>query len=421
MKNKIGKFIFIIFISLFCILDVHASNNLLVGKNKWKGYFSGNNKLDVWTEAKGKLESNSINKFMIDMQSVGHWVEGDPSWHFGAQAKLVNQKINFVQNKYYTYNATILSDKDRRIFAKITEVEMNSVKQKYQDIDNVLFEKWITLKANVPYNLDETFLSTSNVKRASMYYAVGWNDSTDIAQSSPNKIEVSNISIKSGNYNLKDIKYKDIDGLGDHYYKNIVGTTKVKYKKKDKNIKLRLDRPLKYITKLMINNKNSQYNKADSITAVIPIDKLNGEYNDIAVYTKTSQQNKSLVFAKIIIKNTKITKYKNKVIKKLSKYGITNNSDALNLIIKKAEADLNDANSKDDIDRVYNEFKVNFDVQKSLDLNVPVRKTTFIQKDNDIIYTIEFIVGMLLFVGGLYSLVLVTKKRFPKKEEIDII
>lgn len=418
MKNKIGKILLIVLVYFTCILDVGASNNLLVGKNKWIGFFSGDNKLDTWTGAKGKLESNSIYGFNINMSSIGHWVSGDPYWHFGAQAQLINQKLAFKMNKYYRYKANILSDKDRKIFVKITEVEMNSVRQKYEDIDNVLFEKWVTLKAGVPYELDETFLATSQVKRVSLYYAVGWKDTTDLAANSANAIRVKDISITKAIYDYKKVDYKNIRGIDYCDYYNIVGNTAVSRRKK--KIQLRLSRPLRYVTEMRLNGRSIGYLKTGN-TTTIPVNELNNEYNDILVYTKTSQQNKDLVFTKLIIRNNNITKYKNHITKKINNYNNKRDSKQVNSVIKQYKREMLDAKGKNDINRIFDEFKINYNLEKSVDLNRKVKVSNSIYIDDRIVYKAEFIIGLIFFLAGVVLLIVGIKRKINNQEEVEVL
>ncbi|MBQ2640249.1 MAG: hypothetical protein IJF92_05785 [Bacilli bacterium] len=423
MKNKIGIILFIVFVYFMCILDVEASNNLLVGNEKWRGYFSGNNKLDKWTGAKGKLKSDSINSFSIDMSSVGHWVEGDPSWQFGAQAQLKDKSINLKIGEKYRYRATIKSDKDRRIFIKIAEVEMNTVKQNYEDIDNLLLEKWIHLKENTPYHFDETFISTSNVKRVSFYYAVGWNHARDCEQNSPNKIKVSNISVSRTNKNKK-IKYKKITGIKNYSYGVVAGKTSVKskkIKKKKNNIKLVIDRSLKYVTSIKVNNEEITYKKSGK-TILIPVNKFKNEFNSINIYSKTLLQQKKFILSRVIIKNSKITKYKTKKINLISKYKNKNKNSNINLLIKRTKRDINTSNTKDDIDKVFDEFKIDYDIQKLIESKKKIKNNKKnINKDNKYIYKLEFIVGLILFVSGIILLIMAIKTRLFKEREIEII
>ena len=406
MKNKIGIIIFVIFVYFLLILDVKASNNLLVGKNYWTGYFSGDNKLDKWTEAKGNVQSDSLKSFVVDMQSVGHWVDGDPFWYFGAQVKLQNQRLDLGINKYYRYKSTITSDQDRQIFLKIAEVEMNSVKQKFEDIDNVLFEKWIKLQANVPYELDEVFYSTSNIKRVSIYYAVGWKDDTDIAENSPNKIEVKNISINNTKYDYKNIEYNKLIKNINYSYANIVGAASIDYGKK--YVTLRLDRPTDVVSNLKVNDKKVKYLKSAN-TVRIPTKLLSNEYNEIVVYTKTSQQNKTMVFTKMIVKNSKITKYKEGVLKKLSKYENKNNSDEVNNLISRTKQNIDMATDKKDTDRVFNEFETKYDIQKLVDYDDTVYEDT--EETEHLEYNTELIIGIVLFVLGISVLAFSIKRR----------
>ena len=399
-KTKTLLILFALAFFLF-IPNINASNNLLTGKGKWKGYFSGNQKQNTWTEAKGSVYSVSKNKFVADIKSIGHWVEGDPYWHFGVQAQLPSQDLKLKVNNYYRFKSTIKSDKTRSIYVKVVESEMNPTKGQYEDIDNVLLEKWIPLIENKTYNLDEVFYSTSNTKRISIYYAMGWNFNNDIEANSANKIEVSKISISKTtnnkpNYkkvlkNKKETKYS---------YNNIIGTTKVDLNRNNK-IRLYLSKDTNSITKLIVNGKRIKIN-TDMNKVYIPEKLMTNEYNYIRVYSQTTNQHDDMIISKVIIKNSTITNYKNKKIKQISKYENNKNSKTVKNIINRYKRYINEANSKKEINNVYDEFKDNLKIQKQAESNVKIKNKIRVNYRkipvSGLIIVFAIVIGIIIYV-----------------------
>ena len=130
----------------FFIPNVNASKNLLAESGRWESFFND------WYASAGTIKSDSPSSYVIDVRSIGKYQWPSSDYGFGVQAKMFNKKIKLEKDKYYTFKSVLKSDKDRNIFSKITDVEKNPSTDAYEDTDNTMLEKWLTLKANQTYH-----------------------------------------------------------------------------------------------------------------------------------------------------------------------------------------------------------------------------------------------------------------------------
>ncbi|MBR3049642.1 MAG: hypothetical protein IKG58_03705 [Bacilli bacterium] len=404
------KIVLTIILAFGLFIPTVYANNLLTGNGVWESSFN------EWFESAGTIESDNPNSFNIDATSIGVYQWPASVFGFGAQAKLFNKDVNLTKGKYYKYNATIRSDKDRKIFIKITDVEKNPDTNEYEDIDNVLLEKWITLQAGVDYNLDETFISTADITHISMYYSIGFNGQDSAGPNSANKIEANNISITETSVDVNNLPYTTLqkNGTNTKYsYNNIYGinnTEIVDYNGKE-SLKLTLDKNIPFGIK--INNKSIPLQANENIV-YIPINKLDSEYNDVVVYSTSRYDEKEMILAKTSIINGNVEDYKNQKINEVTQY-----SAEVSNLIEQAKRDIANATSISDIDRIFNKFKSDYralvygeepsNKEKSIgkttkdNININNRETDTnskindnpLTKDNIIFYFITLVFGVI--------------------------
>ena len=408
MKKRIKMILTIIITFAFFIPNVHAAN-LLTGTGNWESFFN------EWFQSEGTITSTTPNGFTIDASSIGTYQWPSSDFGFGAQAKLFNKSISLTKGKFYTYNATIKSDKDRKIFIKITDIEKNPETNQYEDIANVMLEKWVTLQAGVEYNLNETFMATSNIKRISMYYAIGFNGQDSAAVNSANKIEVNNINIDETNVNIKDLEHTTLqkNSVNTKYsYNNIFGiqTTEIVDYKGQEQLKLTLNKD--NASSIKVNSKSVALQK-DGYIVYIPISELDNEYNDVIVYAKSRFEGKEMILARTSVINSNIPDYRNQKINEVSQYENNNNSDKQNSLIEKAKRDIENAASKTDIDKIFNTFKNQYYGKDEIN-TIPLTGNSKeedvnnnpLTKDNILFYFITLLFGII----GLRLVTKVTRK-----------
>ncbi|MBR2248121.1 MAG: hypothetical protein IKG58_03725 [Bacilli bacterium] len=415
MKKTIKIVLTTILAFTFFIPNVNASKNLLAESGRWESFFND------WYASAGTIKSDSPSSYVIDVRSIGKYQWPSSDYGFGVQAKMFNKKIKLEKDKYYTFKSVLKSDKDRNIFIKITDVEKNPSTDAYEDTDNTMLEKWVTLKANQTYHLKETFLSTANTKRISLYYGIGYSGRDNALMHTANKIEATNISLIRDNLRPNKLTYTTIkNNSKDSKYTNynIFGINEVEIVNFDnkENIRLNLDKDT--ATGIKINNETAELQKEGNYI-YIPTIKLRNEYNDITVYSKSTYDAKEIILSKNIVNNTDVSNYKQQKIDGISKYENEKNSKTVNNIIKKAKKDIERANTKEETQRIYNEFRDRIRVQmvgekndkkiqkeiKNNNKNSNQKKTS--KKTFTIINIIFYFITLLFGVVGLR---LITKK-----------
>jgi len=151
-----------------------------VATKEWTSWFGGKG----WQGSTGTITPNGdkpADGVTVNLTSVGTDVGNDSEW--GAQAQLLG--LHYYKASTYTYNCTLLSDVDKRIYVKIADSD-----------EAPLVGEWVNLKAGVEYNFSKQFIIDSDYEgEISIKFGLGKNSGDTIEDKGKATIKISNVSL----------------------------------------------------------------------------------------------------------------------------------------------------------------------------------------------------------------------------------
>ncbi len=326
-KKSIKKTLFVLLIAVFGCLSFFTvkaeENSILNNIGKWTGYFGSD-----WAGANGTFNCNDDKEFSMDITSIGHSNEWAVQAELDAQASLK-------MGNTYDYKSEIVSDKDRKIYIKI---------QGTNDSD-IIFDKWIELKAGKTYTLSESFMSDKFYDHFKIFYALGWSASDIASADSTNNIKVTNISLTKEAFDYSKLSYNNvINGsatIENYSYSTITGILgdilAHNYPADGSKVSIYFPVAAAPIETVTVNNVETDFFTNGGALAYITLDKFDHEYNDI-VMVKDGQ-----TISQVIIKNSNVTIAKNNALKTIDDYLTADASERVKAIINTAKQEVSKA------------------------------------------------------------------------------